>query len=44
MALDHAGAVPAAANDLASPLSVVSRFWTEFDLETVRSKLDEVGL
>ena len=27
-----------------SPLSVVCRFWAEFDLEAMRSKLDEEGL
>eukprot|EP00798_Chlamydomonas_sp_ICE-L_P017047 gene17047-23340_t len=29
---------------VASPLSAVCRFWTEFDLEAMRSKLDEEGL
>ena len=29
---------------MASPLSVVCSYWKEFDLENMRSKLDEVGL
>ncbi|GIL82819.1 hypothetical protein Vretimale_8189 [Volvox reticuliferus] len=29
---------------IASPLSVVCNFWREFDLEGIRTKLDEIGL
>ncbi len=29
---------------MSSPLSVVCRFWTDFNLEAMRSKLDEEGL
>ncbi|GLC41611.1 hypothetical protein PLESTF_000273100 [Pleodorina starrii] len=29
---------------MASPLSVVCSFWREFDLEGIRTKLDEIGL
>jgi hypothetical protein len=30
--------------EFTSPLSVVCHFWKEFDLESMRTKLDEVGL
>jgi homeobox protein cut-like len=32
------------ADTFTSPLSVVCHFWKEFDLESMRTKLDEVGL
>jgi homeobox protein cut-like len=32
------------AESFTSPLSVVCHFWKEFDLESMRTKLDEVGL